>query len=324
MKDPEISIIVPVYNIAPYIGDCIESILNQSFSNFELILIDDGSSDETLTICHDYKKRDPRILIFENNHQGVGAARNLGLCNATGNYIAFIDGDDLIHPNYLEILYNNILFFDADIVNLDFEKVKADFKIDSLPELLSYKPEKLTINEIYHNLFDGIGCAAVWGALYNKKVLDNQKFDTFSIAEDIEFNSRVFQNVKNYIYIPLPLYYYRIRRNSAVTSGFSHTQLEGVRAVEKSYDNIIRTKPEYTHYALIRLYKSILSLYYNSPAEYKEKVFSLNEGLKNRTIKDLFKNKKINPLLKLVFISFLKFPWMYTSFRQFMEWKSRH
>lgn len=323
MKNHEISVIVPVYNIAPFIGECIESILSQSFKDFELILIDDGSTDDSLKICQEYKECDSRIIILENNHQGVGGARNLGLSHAIGKYIAFVDGDDMVHHRYLEILYNALLHFDADIVNVGYEKGEKVFINGLKSNFGSYKPVRYSADEVYYNMFAGLKCTTVCMMLYKKNILENHRFDKFSVAEDVEFNSRVFQNVKKYIYIPLPLYFYRTRSNSAVTSIFNLSKLDGTKAVEKAYYNILKTKPEYVHYALIRLYKSIISLYYNAPDAYKDEVVKLNESLKQRTIKKLFQNKKINLGLKFIFICFLKCPWLYKIFRQFMEWKSK-
>lgn len=324
MKKPAISVIAPAYNIASFIGDCIKSILKQSFKDFELIIVDDGSTDDTLKICHEYEKEDSRIKILESNHQGVGAARNLGLANSLGKYIAFIDGDDMVHQRYLEILYHTLLNFNADIVNVGFERKTTVSKDWTESNLGSYKPVVFTADDIYNYMFAGLKCTTVWAMLYKKSLLENHKFDKFSVSEDVEYNSRVYQAVKRYIYIPLPLYFYRDRINSAVTSRFNLSKLDGMRAIEKTYYNILQTNPGYEHYALIRLYKSIISLYYNAPDEYKNDVVRLNEDLKQKTIKKFIHHKKIKPGLKFIFICFLKFPRLYKIFRQFMEWKAKH
>lgn len=115
MSTPCISVIVPVYNAEKYIGRCIESILNQTLTDLELILIDDGSPDNCGVICDAYAVKDNRVRVFHQENRGVSAARNIGIDNAQGEYITFVDSDDYIEPYALEILYHDIVFYNADI-----------------------------------------------------------------------------------------------------------------------------------------------------------------------------------------------------------------
>ena len=116
MSKPLLSIIVPVYNVEKYIERCIKSILNQSFTNFELILVDDGSPDNCGKICDEYKKKDSRIKVIHKKNGGLSDARNAGLNIATGKYIGFVDSDDIIHPQMYEKLFNCINKYNSDIV----------------------------------------------------------------------------------------------------------------------------------------------------------------------------------------------------------------
>ena len=102
MNDIKFSIIVPAYNVADYIGDCLDSILNQTYKNFEVLVVNDGSTDNTHNICEYYKNKDSRILVFNKTNGGLSDARNYGMKRATGEYIVFIDSDDYIHTNSLE------------------------------------------------------------------------------------------------------------------------------------------------------------------------------------------------------------------------------
>lgn len=323
MKNPEISVIVPVYNIASFIGDCIESILSQNFKDFELIIIDDGSDDDSLKICYEYKELDPRIIILEGGHMGVGAARNAGLDKARGKYICFVDGDDIIHPKTLETLYNVGQQHEADIVITDFKRIKSDYKTSGKTDINALPPTKIAEKEVFKLLFDEINYMTGWGKLYKKNVVGTQRFSSFSLGEDVEFNSRVFPRAKRFFYIPSELYFYRERDNSAVSSKFNLNNLDNVTAYYSSYINIKETKPRYVHHALIRLYKNILSLNYISPPEYKALVDELNRNVYENTGMEFLKNIKINPALKLFFIPSLKFPTIYKRFRQFMEWRSK-
>lgn len=323
MKNPEISIIVPVYNIASFIGDCIESILSQNFRDFELILIDDGSNDDSLKICYEYKELDPRIIILGGEHMGAGGARNAGLDKARGKYICFVDGDDILHPKTLETLYNVGQQHEADIVITDFKSIKSDYKTSGKTYINTLRLKEIAKKEVFKLLFDEIKYMTIWGKLYRKSVVGTQRFSNFSLGEDVEFNSRVFPRAKRFFHIPSELYFYRERVNSAVSSKFDIKNLDNVKAYYSSYTNIKETKPRYVHHALIRLFKNMLSLNYISPPEYKPLVDELNRNVYENTGVEFLKNIKINPALKLFFIPSLKFPMIYKRFRQFMEWESK-
>ena len=114
-KNPVISIIVPVYNVEKYLDRCIQSILVQSFKKFELVLINDGSTDNSLKICQKYREEDNRIVLISQPNKGLSAARNTGLENIHGEYVCFIDSDDFVEKNYLRSLYNNLEKNKADI-----------------------------------------------------------------------------------------------------------------------------------------------------------------------------------------------------------------
>jgi len=122
MKSELISIIIPVYNVEDYLARCLESILFQSFKDFEVLLIDDGSTDGSGKICDAYAQNDTRIRVIHKVNGGVSSARNVGLNNANGQYISFVDSDDFVHPCFLEFLYNSIKSSKADISICDYEK----------------------------------------------------------------------------------------------------------------------------------------------------------------------------------------------------------
>ena len=112
--EPKVSVIVPVYNLEDYIERCVESIISQTYTNIEIILINDGSVDSSLEKCMEYAKKDNRIIVLDQKNKGVSAARNLGLDKATGKYVTFVDGDDCIHGKYIEILISG--FNNANVI----------------------------------------------------------------------------------------------------------------------------------------------------------------------------------------------------------------
>lgn len=119
-----VSIIVPVYNVEKYLKECIESIINQSFSNLEIILVDDGSTDESGNICDDFLNKDKRIKVFHKTNGGLSDARNYGINNSSGKYITFVDSDDLISPIFIDVLYNAIKQYDTHLSICGFQRFK--------------------------------------------------------------------------------------------------------------------------------------------------------------------------------------------------------
>ena len=137
-----ISVIVPVYNVEKYLNRCVDSIINQTYSNLEIILINDGSTDTSGKICDEYKKRDNRIHVIHQKNGGLSAARNAGIVIANGNYFIFVDSDDLIHPQCIEILYKVIKNDCSDIVIGNYEKFDDFNKIDlKVNDDIKYKSE---------------------------------------------------------------------------------------------------------------------------------------------------------------------------------------
>lgn len=120
-QNPEISIIVPVYNVERYLGECLDSIKSQTFTNWECILVDDGSPDKSIDICEKYSAGDSRFKVVRRSNGGLSAARNTGLSYARGNFISFVDSDDIVYPEYLSRLHSLMIEYDADVVQVGYE-----------------------------------------------------------------------------------------------------------------------------------------------------------------------------------------------------------
>ncbi len=133
----KISVVVPVYNVEKYLIKCVLSIINQTYRNLEIILVNDGSTDKSSKLCNELKVRDNRIKVIHKKNGGLSSARNVGLNMATGKLISFIDSDDWIEPNFIEILYNGIVLHNADISTVQFSKVKDFKKIEFFSETRS-------------------------------------------------------------------------------------------------------------------------------------------------------------------------------------------
>lgn len=188
MEKELISVIIPVYNAEKYLEKCINSILVQSFERFELILVDDGSTDSSGTICDSYAERDSRVKAFHKQNEGVSAARDFGVAHSKGEYIAFIDADDYIAEDYLKILYHDINKYHADIACCNSSLLCDEKEIvsyDCVLENRIIKNKAEYVRDYSHKLY----CRVVWAKLIRKKLLDRHLRE-FTLAKII-FTCRI-------------------------------------------------------------------------------------------------------------------------------------
>jgi len=226
---PKVSVIVSVYNLEEYIGECIESILNQTFSDFELIVVDDGSTDNSFRIIEQYAKLDARVVAVYQENQGVTYARNNGVRHATGDYIMFSDGDDYYGEDMIETLYNTMLEQDVEMVlNQSYYKVykeKIEVHSSKIPVGL-YTYENKKMQHMLENLWDEKNGSAnvvsfLWLNLYKKEVFEKVQL---AIPQDITFHEdstciyALLAEIDKIFVMDRPLYYYRMREGSSSIS----------------------------------------------------------------------------------------------------------
>ncbi|MGL4992925.1 MAG: glycosyltransferase family 2 protein [Bacteroidales bacterium] len=209
---PKISVIVPVYKVEKYLPKCIDSILAQTFTDFELLLIDDGSPDNSGAICDEYARRDSRIRVFHKENGGVSSARNLGIDEAKGEWIAFVDGDDWVGERYLDGFFVGYNSFDVDIILKGFTEVNSsgsNLKQVNLPSLY------LKSNNIYKLLLDYYShffSASPWRKLFRLRVINDNKlrFNCYiDLGEDAIFLMNYLLYIDNIQLIDQVDYYYR-------------------------------------------------------------------------------------------------------------------
>lgn len=284
----EVSIIVPVYQVEKYIRQCIDSILAQTFMDFELILVDDGSKDNSGKICDEYAEKDKRIRVIHQNNSGAAVARNNGMDKATGNYFAFIDGDDYIVPTMLECLYKTIQEEDADIAACNYRYVfqngdEKDFFTENKAEILNGK-------EIFYNRKNERNYGfwtVVWNKLYKAEAFKNVRFRCGKYYEDEFWANDIYRlNIKAAT-VSDCLYYYR--QHSASTMRMKN--------IRRSFD-------------LIEAFEERINVYLKeekySDQAYKVLIYSLeylNESkklIKNEEDKEQFidKERKIKNIIK--------------------------
>lgn len=217
---PTVSIIVPIYNAHSTIRRCIDSILHQTFTDYELLLIDDGSTDESGSICDEYAMKDPRIQVYHNPNSGVSAARNFALDHAKGEYLQFLDSDDWITTDATQQLVRTALTYNCDLVISDFYRVvnervsvKGDIEDDTImtqEEFVSHMMENPA--DFYYGV--------LWNKLYRRSIVENHRLrmnQEISWCEDFLFNLEYIRYASRFYALNIPLYYYVKTKGSLVS-----------------------------------------------------------------------------------------------------------
>ncbi len=210
-----ISIIVPVYNVEKYLNKCVDSILKQTYTNMEVILVDDGSKDKSGAICDEYEKIDSRVRAIHKQNGGVCSARNVALSESKGEWVAFIDSDDWIESDYVEQLYECAVQTKADVVACGYNRVTGKNKesINNSGNTMELSSKEFLIKVL--NPQTGMGFCHM--KLYSKESLKGVLFDTnLVVGEDALFNEQVVLNIEKVCMLEKSLYNYRINLNSVV------------------------------------------------------------------------------------------------------------
>lgn len=225
-----ISVIVPVYNVACYLPECVESILGQSFRDFELILVDDGSTDSSGELCDQYRLKDSRIQVIHKINGGLSSARNAGIDAASGNFIAFVDSDDFVHEEYLSVLYKMAEEYNADLTACSFVKGKTCEwpKNTDAVEIRNGR-------EIMENMNDrDVIITVAWNKLYKSSLFKENKlrFPEGKLHEDMFLMPQILWHAEKMIITDRKLYFYRQRSGSIMNSSFSLKNFDILDAVE--------------------------------------------------------------------------------------------
>lgn len=241
MRENLISVIVPVYNTALFLRECIESILGQTYCDFEIVLVDDGSTDGSGEICDRFALQDSRVKAFHCENHGVSAARNFGLEHSDGDFIVFVDSDDSIKPVMLETMLNEIKRSKADLVICRVKAVseRGDFLRES--PLFSADETVLSGDEMLKKfvLSPKLSYVVPWNKLYRKKCFDGILYPEGKMHEDEFVIHRIFGNCESVSCINDILYDYRIRSNSIMNKKMSVKRLDGIYAYLDRVDYFI-------------------------------------------------------------------------------------
>lgn len=243
---PEISVIIPVYNVDKYLSQCLDSVINQSFKDIEIICINDGSTDNSGKILEEYAKKDIRIKVLTQENQGLSVARNNGMAQASGKYISFIDSDDFVHFEFLEILYQAIIQSNCDIAGCDFKKIKKAKDTIKINKVSPFKKYNNALDVLLHK--DNFIHFNVWNKLYKREVTAGYRFVPNMLYEDWVFNCQIFEHANSFVWINSPLYGYRISNDSIMRSQYNEKKINDyVRGIEEVYNHFNNKKPEAWH-----------------------------------------------------------------------------
>ena len=258
-----ISIIVPVYNTEKYLEKCICSIISQTYKNIEIIIVNDGSTDNSKRICEKYEKKDNRIKLINKENGGQGSAKNIGIDYATGNYIGFVDSDDYIDEDMYETLYNLCVKNDADISMVAFNKV-IDGKV---MKTMDFGGETIVFdkfNAMKELLLDREIKSYNWNKLYKKELFEGIEFSEKLKYEDIDINVKLFEKINKFTYKKIPKYYY-VQRNNSIVNCKSYDNLKDYVTVTKQrYEYLYNKYEEIEKYNAMGFIANMTIIYKNA------------------------------------------------------------
>ena len=257
-----ISIIIPVYNVFNSLADCLDSVINQSHTNIEIIVIDDGSSDGSERICDAYKQIDNRIKVIHQKNGGLSFARNIGVKEAKGDYIVFVDSDDIIHPRMVEILYDTLVKSESEIALCSYQVVDENFKAFSHRLNISEKYQIYSGRELLRKMYGSrmaIDVVVAWNKIYRRKYLIKYPYPLYKKHEDEFVTYKIFMEIEKCVYIPEKLYYYRQRQGSIMNQGFNIKSLDKILALEERKALFLEKKDMELYLMTLRRYETTIT-----------------------------------------------------------------
>lgn len=315
-----ISVIVTVYNIEKYLGPCIKSILGSTYQDLEVILVDDGSRDSSGEICDQFAQADGRVKVIHKVNAGVSQARNTGLEAATGDYITFVDGDDVIHPNTLAVLMDALASGDYDVSMVYGIQVPdgGQDKFIANKELgLSASRKVVSQSEMIRGLFgtsvDEFQYIVVWNKLYKSHLVQDLRFkDTGS--EDLEWSLQMSLRMNKAVCVEEEMYYWIQHQSSMTHQEINHTQVDRMNSYVLCLNDIPQDKTDYRAWCLVKMYKVLLHTRYNARnTRFDDQVKSISKSIYKNTIGEYMASVKAGTM-KYGLLCFYHLPWVYNRF----------
>lgn len=316
-EEPLISVIVPVYNVEKYLAQCLDSILEQTYRNLEIIVIDDGSTDRSSEICDCYAKKDERIIVIHQDNRGISAARNVALDIMNGDYVAFADSDDWLEKDAYRIMFDMLCNFDLDMVFCTANVVEEDRIIETRFEYFPNGTIRTPDEMVADTLLDSIG-GQVWLRLSSKECWNNVRFPYGRLYEDLAMSYLAFLNAtKGVGFVSTPLYNYRLNKNGislSVNPAKSYHIFMGFRDhyeyAKKNYKKL-----EQACLAKAALYAiGCINIYISCD----ENVKKVRSWLRDNEHK-ILKCDKLSTARKIMIELYLYVPWLYIGMYKFFS-----
>lgn len=320
MSQPLVSVIVPIYKVEPYLRRCLDSIVNQTYTNLEIILVDDGSPDACPQICDEYAARDNRIVVIHKENGGLSDARNAGLDICKGEYISFIDSDDWVDEKYVEVLYEIQKKTAAELSICVYDSFLEDGRLSSsclskTSGIISWDFHEVLIRLCAE---DTLGLMAVWGKLYARMLFDSIRFPKGKLYEDAYINYKLYMQCDKVCYSEIPLYHYRIRNGSIMSN--AKGSIYDLEPKIKRYEFLMENCEEAANYCIEKLCWNVLFATSKSDEYLIE-----NTPFKNRKdavkyfrllVLHFLKCKQISYIQKILMFIFYLFPYSYYLYRK--------
>ena len=302
MKHPLISVIMPAYNVAPYIKRSLESVLKQNYTDLEIIIVDDGSTDETGSICDDYSARDSRIKVIHQINGGLSDARNKGLEISSGDWIHFLDSDDWIEPDMYETLIKLALDNDADLVSCMSRNCYEDGTVDKTD--LSGNIDYLTADDLIRGLLTQKKVRfEVWNKLWRRDLIGDARFKVRQVCEDVRFDRLVFSKVNKCVHINKVLHNYLKARKGSTIDGFKVGKMCIFDEFEEWRNTLNKEKKPQLEEIVTCVENTFAQRLYIMALKTKQsnKILSDLKSIYNSTFKHICKSRYVDKKTKLLF-----------------------
>lgn len=287
-----ISVIIPVYNVAPWLERCVRSVLAQTYKNLQIILVDDGSTDGSGQICDRLKEEDHRIVLIHKENGGLSDARNAGQAAAEGEYISFIDSDDWVDSHFIGFLYQLILKYQSDIAVCGYVR-RREHCIENSPAEKSFKTKVVLGSEAMELLIRNQIPQVVWNKLYKKEVVEDCPFEKGKYHEDEFWSYRVFSKSNRCVITDYIGYCYFQRSDSIMGEAYTVKRLDAIEAKKMRQNFLMEKRPDLAGAGWINLYYACLyqgqlALKHLEEPE-QEKVFGyLKETMREYPVKGMY------------------------------------
>lgn len=299
--EPSISIIIPVYNVKPYLKRCIESVLNQTFKDFELILVDDGSTDNSGEICDEYAGRDKRVVVIHQENAGQAHARNVALSHSNGMFILYADCDDYVCKDHVKAMVDLALEYNADIVQCSMKKFtkEKEIKDDAIgrPEFEIYTASAALEEYCYQRKF----YPGPWCKIIRRELMDGLLFPSGTGYEDMAIMHRLLGRAEKIILLPAVLYYYRQHSSSTMHTKFSDKKIDRIRIAEQLKKYIEEYFPENIRAVKTRYFLANIQLAMDVP--YSRQYCEVRADMKKNICsvrRDVMKDKKSKKTIRFM------------------------